>query len=101
MKVDFIVTLQIQLKLKALVYKRPFPSATPAAFSITQLFLKRELRTRLSLVRPDLTTHVSCPQGKMKMHHDTHAKFRQIAVGEPVLARDQVSGQGTKMTTWN
>ena len=52
-----------------------------------------QLRTRLSLVRLDLATHVSCQQGKMKMHHDKHAKFREIAVGDTVLACDHLSGQ--------
>ena len=61
--------------------------------SPAKLFLQRELRTRLSLVRPDLATHVSCQQGKMKMHHVKHAKFREIAVGDTVLARDHLSGQ--------
>ena len=58
-----------------------------------KLFLQRELRTRLSLVRPDLATHVSCQQEKMKMHHDKHAKFREIAVGDSVLAHDHLSGK--------
>ena len=61
--------------------------------SPAKLFLQRELRTRLSLVRPDLATHASCQQGKMKMHHDRHAKFREIAVSDTVLARDHLSGQ--------
>ena len=61
--------------------------------SPAKLFLQRELRTRLSLVKPDLATHVSCQQEKMKMHHDQHAKFREIAVGDTVLARDHLSGQ--------
>lgn len=61
--------------------------------SPAKLFLQGELRTRLSLVRPDLATHVSCQQKKMKMRHDKHAKFNEIAVGDTVLARDHLSGQ--------
>ena len=61
--------------------------------SPAKLFLQRELRTCLSLLRPDLATHVSCQQGKMKMHYDKHAKFREIAVGDTVLACDHLSGQ--------
>ena len=29
----------------------------------------------------------------MKMHHGKHAKFREIAVGDSVLARDHLSGK--------
>ena len=61
--------------------------------SPAKLFLQRELRTRLSLVRPDLATRVSCQQEKMKMHHDKHAKFREIAVGDSVLAHDHLSAK--------
>ena len=39
-------------------------------------YLQREMRTLLSLVRPDLTSHVLGQQRKMKMHHDKGAKFR-------------------------
>ena len=35
----------------------------------------------------------NCQQGKMKMHHDKHAKFREMAVGETVLVRDHLSSQ--------
>ena len=33
------------------------------------------------------------PVSKMKMHHDKNAKFREIAVGNTVLARDHLSEQ--------
>ena len=59
--------------------------------SPAKLFLHRELLTRLSLVRPDLATHVSCQQGKT--HHDKHATFSEVAVGDTVLSRDHLSGQ--------
>ena len=61
--------------------------------SPAKLFLQRELRSRLSLVRPVLATHVSNQQEKMKMHDDKYAKFREISVGDTVLAHDCLSGQ--------
>ena len=88
---DPACTLQQRIQNFLLSY-RSTPHATTGS-SPAKLFLQRELRTRLSLVKPDLTTHVSRQQGKMKMHHDKHAKFRQIAVGDPVLARDHLSRQ--------
>lgn len=51
-------------------------------FSPAKLFPQRDLCTSLSLVRPDLATRVSCQQEKVMIHHDKHAKFWKIAVGD-------------------
>ena len=50
----------------------------------------KENCAHLSLVRPDLVTYVSLQQEKMKMYHDKHAKFQEIAIGNTVLARDHL-----------
>ena len=71
---------------------RSTPHATTGS-SPAKLFLGRELRTRLSLTRPDLASRVACQQGKMKSNHDKHAKFRDVAVGDTVLARDHLSSR--------
>ncbi|PFX20170.1 Uncharacterized protein K02A2.6 [Stylophora pistillata] len=84
-------TLQQRIQNFLLSY-RSTQHATTGSFPAI-LFLQRELRTRLSLVRPDLATDVSHQQVKMKMHYDKHAKFREVAVGDTVLARDHLSGQ--------
>ena len=84
-------TLQQRIQNFLLSYRSTQHATTGS--SPATLFLQRELRTRLSLVRPDLATHVSHQQVRMKMHYDKHAKFREIAVGDTVLARDHSSGQ--------
>ena len=71
---------------------RSTPHATTGS-SPAKLFLQRELRTRLSLVTPDIGSRVASQQGKMKCNHDRFAKFREIDVGDCVLARDHLSGQ--------
>ena len=88
---DPACSLQQRIQNFLLSY-RSTPHAT-TGLSPAKLFLQRELRTRLSLVRPDLTSHVTRQQDKMKLHHDKHAKFREIAVGDTVLARDHLSSQ--------
>ena len=60
--------------------------------SPAKLFLQRELRTRLSLITPDIGSRVASKQDKMKSNHDKFAKYREIAVGDCVLARDHLSG---------
>lgn len=84
-------TLQQRIQNFLLSYRSTQHATTGSSPAIQ--FLQRELRTRLSLVRLDLATHVSHQQVKMKMHYDKHAKFREIAVGDTVLVRDHLSGQ--------
>ena len=71
---------------------RSTPHAT-TGISASKLFLQRELRTRHSLTKQDLTSQVATQQGKMKFYHDRRAKFRELSVGDTVLARDHVSKQ--------
>ena len=71
---------------------RSTPRATTGSSS-GKLFLQRELRTWLSLVTPDIGSHVASQQDKMKCNHDKFAKYRKITVGDCVLARDNLSGQ--------
>ena len=62
-------------------------------FSPAKLFSQRELRTRLSLVTLDIGSRLASQQDKMKSNHDKFAKYREIAVGDSVLARDHLSRQ--------
>lgn len=88
---DPACTLQQRIQNFLLSYRSTQHATTGS--SPAKLFLQRELCTRLSLVRPDLATHVSRQQEKMKMYHDKHAKFREIAIGDTDLARDHLSEQ--------
>ena len=47
----------------------------------------------MSLVTPDIGSCVASQKDKMKSNHDKFAKYREIAVGDSVLARDHLSGQ--------
>lgn len=60
--------------------------ATPA-----KLFLQREIRTRLSSARPDISLKVTNNQARMKAYHDRHIKFRELSPGDRVIARDYLS----------
>ena len=61
----------------------PTTGYTPA-----KLFLGRELRTRLSLVKPEAQSTVIMAQGKQKDYHDLHAKYREFYPGDAVLIKD-------------
>lgn len=69
---------------------RNTPHATTGA-TPAKLFLGRELRTRLSLLRPDVAGRVTSKQAEMKFHHDQHSKHCEVAIGDPVLAHNYCS----------
>ena len=66
---------------------RSTPHATTGT-SPAKLFLGREVRTRLSIMKPDIASRVAVKQSEMKHHHDHHSKLREFKVGDSVLARD-------------
>jgi len=64
-----------------------------------KLFLQRELRTRLSLVHPQFSLHVTNNQTKMKTYYDRHTKFRTLSPGDRVLAWDHLSKEKWRTCT--
>ena len=63
--------------------KHPTTGRTPAS-----LFLGRELRTRLTLLRPSTGEKVMDSQAKQKAAHDVHIKFREFYPGDRILVKD-------------
>ena len=56
---------------------------TPAS-----LFLGRELRTRLTPLRPSVGEKVMDSQSKRKATHDAHSRFREFYPGDRILVKD-------------
>ena len=65
---------------------------TTTGRSPSVLFLGRELRTRLDLLRPNCEDHVVSQQSNQVQHHDQHAKPQQFQVGQQVMVRNYRSG---------
>ena len=61
--------------------------------SPAEIFLKRQVRTRLSLLKPDLSKTVQSAQKKQKQFHDKIDKVRELNVNDPCMVRDFHSGQ--------
>ncbi|XGW21465.1 hypothetical protein V3C99_004430 [Haemonchus contortus] len=75
-------------------YRRtPCPSA-PGAKSPAELFLGRQIRTKLSLLKPPSTTDYNNRNRKMEEHYNRHhgARQRKFNIGDPVWAKDYRSG---------
>ena len=66
----------------------------------SSLFLKRELRTRFDLLRPDPSVDVHHKQSQQKSDHDRHSSTRQFAVGDLVMARNFDQGQTGYLLWW-
>ena len=54
----------------------------------SSLFLQRELRTRLTLLQPDVRKHVLEKQAEQARHHNQHVKLRNLQVGQRVMVRN-------------
>ena len=79
-------TLPQRLSSFLLTY-RSSPHATTGVCPCS-LFLRRHVRTRLDLLRPDLGTHVSNKQAQQKKAHDRKSREREFMVGQSVMARN-------------
>ena len=84
---DSKLSIQQRIENFLLTYrstKHPTAGRTPAS-----LFLGRELRTRLSLLRPNVGEKVMDSQAKQKAAHDVHARMlRESYPGDRILVRD-------------
>ena len=58
----------------------------------SELFLKRKLRTRLDLLKPDVNKSVSVGQAKQKNNHDRKCRSREYFVGQNVQAHNFWAG---------
>ena len=70
---------------------RSTPHATTNQ-SPSSLFLKREIRTQLDLLKPCCSDHVLKQQSQQVKQHDRHAKLRELKIGQSVWARDFRTG---------
>ena len=76
-------TLSTKL-LRFLLSYRTTPNAT-TGISPAELLYGRNLRTRLTLLNPDVSTKVQDKQASQKQYHDKKSKERQFQVGQSVL----------------
>ena len=63
------------------------PHATTSTPSC-ELFLKRTIRTRLDMIRPDLGSTISDKRSAQKAYHDVHSRVRDFFLGQRVLAHN-------------
>ena len=83
-------SMQHRLSNFLLTY-RSAPHATTNQ-SPSSLFLKREVRTRFDLLKPDGETQVTAKQALQKLAHDRKVKLREFTVGQEVMARNYREG---------
>ena len=79
-------TLHHRLSNFLLTY-RSSPHATTGVTPCS-LFLKRQIRTRFDLLKPNREAHVTEKQSQQKADHDQSARSRQFQVGQSVMAKN-------------
>lgn len=89
-------TLSLQHRLARFLLSYRTTPHTVTGQPPAELFLKRTLRTRLSMVKPDLAKVVEQKQGKQKFHHDKRAKGRMFQPKDRVLVRNFRGGKDDK-----
>ena len=77
--------------MKFLLQYRITPHAITGV-SPSYLFLGREIRTRLDLLHPDVTSRVQARQLSQKDAVDRHRHARGFPIGQQVMARNYHSG---------
>lgn len=60
--------------------------------SPAEMLLRRQPKSRLDLIRPNIRSRMEGKHDKMKIQHDQHAKSRELNIGEPVLVRNFARG---------
>ncbi|KAK0144151.1 hypothetical protein N1851_017503 [Merluccius polli] len=91
-KQNVTITMQHRLANFLMSYRSTPHSVTGCAPA--ELFLKRQIRTRFSLLKPDLARVVEAKQQKQKDYHDqTASKLRHLSEGDSVLIRNFRGGK--------
>ena len=89
MKVYKASKLSIQQRIENFLLTYPSTKHPNTGRTPISLFLGRELRTRLSLLRPNVGEKVMDSQAKQKATHDVHARtLRELYPGDRVLVKD-------------
>ena len=89
---NITITLAHRLANFLMSYRMTPHSVTGCA--PTELFLKRQIRTRFTLLKPDLTKVVQDKQQRQKENHDLHtSKLRHLSEGDSVLIRNFRGGR--------
>lgn len=95
---SFQSTKSLNRNLSAfLLSYRNTPHATTKVSPASSMF-KRQLRTRLDLLRPQKTKEVVHLQQRAQMERRAKAKFRRFTAGDKVLVRSYTSGVWTPAT---
>ena len=74
-----------------LLYYNMVPQAT-TGIAPSEILMKRKLRSRLDLLRPNLSAHVLDKQSEMKENYDAKTKTRSFYEGDPVFIRNFLGG---------
>ena len=65
---------------------------TTTGHSPAELMFGRKLRTRLDLLKPDISGHVRAQQARQKTYHNAHSKAREFSPGTKIYVQNFGAG---------
>ena len=75
-------------QLAEFLFTYRFTAHATTNVSPSELFLKRKLRTRFDLLKPDPKSFVFSKQADQKAHHDGASKLRSLFPGQHIMVMD-------------
>uniref|UniRef100_A0A1A8UU84 Gypsy retrotransposon integrase-like protein 1 n=1 Tax=Nothobranchius furzeri TaxID=105023 RepID=A0A1A8UU84_NOTFU len=88
------ITITMQHRLANVLFSYRCTPHSVTGCTPAELFLKRQIRTRFSLLKPDLAKVVDGKQQKQKYYHDRPAStLRHLSEGDSVLIRNFRGGR--------
>ena len=80
-------------RLARLLFSYRITPHSTTGVSPAELLMKRQLKSRFDLLKPNIATKVEQRQREQKYYHDSHAIARQFQEGDSVYAQDFRQGQ--------
>ena len=82
----------LECQLARLLFQYRIPPHSTTGISPSELLFNRQVRSHISQVQPDLSSHVESRQLAQKRYHDVHSKERHFQIGDPVFVQNFSSG---------
>ena len=78
----------LECQLARLLFQYRITPHSTTGVAPAELIFNRQIRSHISQVEPDLSSHVESKQLAQKRQHDVHCKERVFEVDDPVLVKN-------------
>ena len=82
----------LECQLARLLFQYRITPHSTTGVAPAELLFNRQIRSHISQVQPDLSSHVESKQLAQKRQHDVHCKERVFQINDPVFVKNFGSG---------